>query len=100
MTLRVSVVIMSLEFLTRSDVRDVLFELIWGDRFERDLKTKTSSEEEFIEIRNRLLEDELVYHLRGENNTPYLSLTDKGVAIVNRLYDIERILEGEDIDSG
>jgi len=93
-------VIMSLEFLTRPDVRDILFELMWGDRFEKDLKTKTSSDEEFNEIRERLLEDELVYHLRGENNAPYLSLTDKGVAIVNRLYDIERILEGEDIDSG
>ena len=91
-------VIMSLEFLTRSDVREVLSELMWGDRFERDLKTKTSSEDEFFEIRDRLLEDELVYLLKGENNAPYLSLTDKGVAIVNRLYEIERILEGEDID--
>jgi hypothetical protein len=92
-------VIMSLEFLTRSNVREVLSELMWGDRFERDLKTKTSSEDEFIEIRDRLLENELVYLLKGENNTPYLSLTDKGVAIVNRLYEIERILNGEDIDA-
>jgi hypothetical protein len=90
---------MSLEFLTRSDVREILFELMWGDRFERDLKTKTSSDDEFIEIKERLLEDELVYDLRGENNSPYLSLTDKGVAIVNRLYEVERILEGEDIDA-
>ncbi len=90
---------MSLEFLTRPDVREILFELMWGDRFEKDLKTKTSSDEEFNEIRERLLEDELVYHLRGENNAPYLSLTDKGVAIVNRLYEVERILEGEDIDA-
>ncbi len=90
---------MSLEFLTRSDVREILFELMWGDRFERDLKTKTSSDDEFIEIRERLLEDDLVYHLRGENNAPYLSLTDKGVAIVSRLYEVERILEGEDIDA-
>ncbi|MHA1963613.1 MAG: hypothetical protein ACXACG_07030 [Candidatus Thorarchaeota archaeon] len=91
---------MSLEFLSSSDVRAVLFELMWGDRFEKDLKTKISSEEDFIEIRDRLVEDEIVYRLRGENNTPYLSLTDKGVAIIGRLYDIERILEGEDIDSG
>jgi hypothetical protein len=90
---------MSLEFLTRSDVREILFELMWGDRFERDLKTKTSSDDEFIEIKERLLVDELVYDLRGENNSPYLSLTDKGVAIVNRLYEVERILEGEDIDA-
>jgi hypothetical protein len=90
---------MPLEFLTRSDVREILFELMWGDRFERDLKTKTSSDDEFTEIKERLLEDELVYDLRGENNSPYLSLTDKGVAIVNRLYEVERILEGEDIDT-
>jgi hypothetical protein len=90
---------MPLEFLTRSDVREILFELMWGDRFEKDLKTKTSSDDEFIEIKERLLEDELVYDLRGENNSPYLSLTDKGVAIVNRLYEVERILEGEDIDA-
>ncbi|OLS31213.1 MAG: hypothetical protein ThorAB25_04740 [Candidatus Thorarchaeota archaeon AB_25] len=90
---------MSLEFLTRSDVREILFELMWGDRFVRDLKTKTSSDDEFIEIKKRLLEDELVYDLRGDNNSPYLSLTDKGVAIVNRLYEVERILEGEDIDA-
>ena len=90
---------MLLEFLTRSDVREILFELMWGDRFERDLKTKTSSDDEFIEIKERLLEEELVYDLRGENNSPYLSLTDKGVAIVNRLYEVERILEGEDIDA-
>ena len=91
---------MSLEFLSSSDVRAILFELMWGDRFERDLKTKASSEAEFIEIRDRLVEDEIVYQLKGENNAAYLSLTDKGVAIISRLYDIERILEGEDIDSG
>jgi predicted transcriptional regulator len=72
---------------------------MWGDRFERELKIKTSSDDAFIEIKERLLKDELVYNLRGENNLPYLSLTDKGIAIVNRLYEIERILEGEDIDA-
>ena len=90
---------MSLEFLTRSDVREILSELMWGDRFEKDLMTKTTSEDEFIMIRTRLVEEELVYLLKGENKAPYLSLTDKGVAIVNRLYEIERILEGEDIDA-
>ena len=89
---------MSLEFLTRPDVREVLFELMWGDRFEKDLKTKTSSDAEFVEIRDTLLKDEIVYQFRGENDAPYLSLTDKGVAIINRLYEIERILEGEEID--
>jgi len=90
---------MSLEFLTRADVRDVLFELMWGDRFESDLKTKISSDDEFIEIGDRLLEEEIVYRFRGENDAPYLSLTDKGVAIVSRLYEIERILGGEDLDT-
>jgi hypothetical protein len=90
---------MSLEFLTRSDVREVLFEIMWGDRFEKDLSSRTSTVEEFNKIRNRLLEEEIVYQFRGENNTFYLSLTDKGVAIVTRLYEIERILEGEDIDA-
>jgi len=99
MATSIIVVIMSLEFLTRSDVREVLSELMWGDRFEKDLKTKTSSDDEFIEIKNRLLEDELVYSFRGEGDAPYLSLTDKGVAIVNRLYEIERILGGEDLDA-
>lgn len=94
----VLVVIMSLEFLSRTNVLEVLFELMWGDRFEKDLKTKTSSDAEFIDIRDRLLEEEIVYQFRGENNAPYLSLTDKGVAIINRLYEVERILEGEGID--
>jgi hypothetical protein len=91
-------VIMTLEFLTRPHVRDVLFELMWGDRFESDLKTKTSSDTEFVEIRNRLLEDEIIYQFKGENDALYLSLTDKGVALVNKLYEIERIIEGEEID--
>ena len=90
---------MSLEFLARPDVRTVLFELMWGDRFENDLETKASSGTEFEEIRDRLLEEEIVYQFRGENGSPYLSLTDKGVALINRLYEIERILEGEDIDT-
>ena len=72
---------------------------MWGDRFEKDLKTKTSSDVEFIEIKNKLLDNALVYSFRGENDIPYLSLTDKGVAIINRLYEIERILDGEDIDT-
>ena len=90
---------MSLEFLARPDVRTVLFELMWGDRFENDLETKATSGAEFEEIRDRLLEEEIVYQFRGENGSSYLSLTDKGVAIVNKLYEIERILEGEDIDT-
>jgi hypothetical protein len=90
---------MTLEFLTMPDVREVLFQLVWGDRFEKDLKSKMTSDVRFDAIRDRLVEENLVYRLRGENESPYLSLTDKGVAIVNRLYEIERIIEGEDVDS-
>ncbi|MHA1943016.1 MAG: hypothetical protein ACW96M_01340 [Candidatus Thorarchaeota archaeon] len=90
---------MTLEFLTRPDVREVLFQLIWGDRFERDLKSNMTSDARFYAIRDRLVEEDLVYELRGENKSPYLTLTDKGVAIVTRLYEIERILEGEDVDN-
>jgi len=91
---------MTLEFLVHPAVRKVLFELIWGDRFERDLEKKmTSTEVAFTKIRDRLLEEDLVYQLKGEHGNPYLSLTDKGLAVINRLYEIERILEGEDVDA-
>jgi DNA-binding MarR family transcriptional regulator len=92
--------IMTLEFLVISAVREVMYELIWGDRFERDLEKKmTSSKVSFTEIRDRLLEEDLVYQLKGEYGSPYLSLTDKGIAVINRLYEIERILEGENVDT-
>ena len=91
---------MTLEFLARPDVREVLFQLIWGDRFESELESKiTSKEIDFSKIRNRLLDEELVYQLKGEHGSLYLSLTDKGVAVINRLYEIDRILSGEDIDT-
>jgi len=91
---------MTLEFLAHHLVREVMFHLIWGDRFESDLESMmTTTEITFEEIRNRLLSEELVYQLKGEHGSPYLSLTDKGIAVVNRLYDIERILEGEDVDT-
>ncbi len=90
---------MTLEFIVLQDVRETLFELVWGDRFEKDLVSRIGDEARFIEIRDRLLEEELVYEFFGENESPYLSLTDKGIAIVNRLNEIERILEGEDIDT-
>ena len=76
-----------------------MFELMWGDRFEKDLETMAASGMEFKEIRDRLLQGDIVYKFLGENGSPYLSLTDKGVAIVNKLYEIERIIEGEDIDT-
>ncbi len=90
---------MTLEFLVKPEVREVLFQLVWGNRFEKDLKANMTSDESFNQIRDRLIVEELVYQFRGANDIPYLSLTDKGVAIVNRLYEIERIIEGEDLDS-
>lgn len=76
----------------------MLFQLVWGDRFEADLKSNMTSDEKFDSIREKLVEEDLVFKLRGENNNPYLSLTDKGVAIINRLYEIERIIEGYDVE--
>ena len=91
---------MTLEFLAHPIVREVLFHLIWGDRFESDLESgMTSKEIEFSEIRNQLLDNELVYQLRGEHGSFYLSLTDKGLAVISRLFEIERILQGEDMDT-
>jgi hypothetical protein len=88
---------MDLEFLASHDVREVLFELIWGDRFEKDLVCKLSSMDAFNDIRDRLLEENLIYQFFGENRSPYLSLTDKGAAVAKRLNEIERILKGEDM---
>ncbi|MFW9841548.1 MAG: hypothetical protein ACFFES_11695 [Candidatus Thorarchaeota archaeon] len=90
---------MTIEFLVRPEVREILFQIICGDRFEKDLRANMASDENYDKIRDRLVKEELVYLLRGENDSPYLSLTDKGVAIVGRLYEIERIIEGEDIDN-
>ena len=90
---------MILEFLVLQDVREILFELVWGDRFEKDLVSRIGDKGRFREIRDRLLKEELVYQFFGENESPYLSLTDKGIAIVNRLDEIERILQGENIDT-
>jgi len=91
--------IMTLEFLASWEVREVLFELMWGDRFEKDLICKFDNKDTFYSIRDRLLDENLIFHFLGENDSPYISLTDKGIAVVNRLNEIERIMEGEDIDN-
>lgn len=88
---------MTIEFLARPEVLEILFQIIWGDRSEKDLKTKMNSNESYDGIRDKLVEEGLVYELLGENKSPYLSLTDKGAAVVNRLFEIDRILEGEDL---
>lgn len=91
---------MTFEFLVLPVVREVMFRLIWGDRFESDLESNMSQKEiPFAEIRDRLLKEDLVFQLKGGQGSPYLSLTDKGIAVVNRLYEIERILEGEDLET-
>lgn len=91
---------MTFEFLVLPVVREVMFRLIWGDRFESDLESNMSQKEiPFAEIRDRLLKEDLVFQLKGGQGNPYLSLTDKGIAVVNRLYEIERILEGEDLET-
>lgn len=91
---------MTFEFLVLPAVREILFRLIWGDRFESDLeKNMMHKDTSFVEIRDRLLEEDLVFQLKGDRGSPYLSLTDKGIAVVNRLYEIERILDGEDVDT-
>ncbi|MHA2383627.1 MAG: hypothetical protein ACXACT_13720 [Candidatus Thorarchaeota archaeon] len=51
---------MILEFLVKPEVREVLFQLVWGDRFEADLKSNMTSDEQFDSIRERLVEEELV----------------------------------------
>lgn len=90
---------MSFEFLVSPEVREVLFQLVWGDRFEQDLVSNMTSGQDFERIRDQLIESGLVLQFQGENGNPYLSLTDKGSAIVDRLAEIERIIEGEDIDN-
>jgi DNA-binding MarR family transcriptional regulator len=90
---------MTIEFLALSKVREVLFALSFGDRFEKDLISKFDDEGTYTEIRDRLLKENLIYRFLGENNAPYLSLTDKGFAIVSRLDEIERILSNEEIGS-
>lgn len=91
---------MTIEFLVLPAVREVMFRLIWGDRFESDLESNmVHSDIPFAEIRDRLLKEDLVFQLKGGRGSPYLSLTDKGIAVVNRLYEIERILEGEDVEA-
>jgi hypothetical protein len=89
---------MTLEFLVLPEVRGVLFGLVSGDGFEKDLICKFDDESRYQNTCDKLLEEGLVYRFVGENNTPYLSLTDKGIAIVNRIDEIDRILAGEDID--
>lgn len=86
---------MTLEFLTSSEVWTVLKELSWGDRFERDLSelvTKPKDGFVYEDITSKLVAMGIVYRLRGNQGSSYLTLTDKGQAIVGRLLEVEDIL--------
>ena len=89
---------MVLEYLTKPIVREIIFQLKWGDRFESDLVISIEGlaekpEIEFHEIRERLLELGLAYEFQGGQGTPFLALSDIGQSVVDRLYEIEEILE-------
>ncbi len=81
-------------------VKTVMFRLRLGDKFERDLIESIGAivsepEAEFDRLRDALLESGLVYRLRGDAGSHYLSLTDVGQAVADGLYEIESILAGK-----
>jgi DNA-binding MarR family transcriptional regulator len=80
-----------MQFLLQAKVWVVLNELSWGDLFERDLQEKMDevegSPESLEEIIDQLTEMGLVYQLKGERGSPYLSLTYKGQEVVGRLLE-------------
>jgi predicted transcriptional regulator len=89
---------MQIDFLTHPTVKTVILRLRWNDKFESDLidsiRTMVSKpEEEFGRISDALLDEGLVYRLRGDRGSHYLALTDRGQAIADRLHEIEFILE-------
>jgi hypothetical protein len=78
------------EFLRSPRVRAVLLELAWGDRFESDLEQRTEGVSSgvgisFQEVRDGLLERDLVYRFRGGRGSYYLALTDAGLVVSGRL---------------
>ncbi|MHA1935414.1 MAG: hypothetical protein ACW97A_09030 [Candidatus Thorarchaeota archaeon] len=95
--------IMNLEFLVKPKVWQILKELLWGDRFEDDLKDKIRDIKlddglDFEMISERLVVERIVYRLRGEGGSPYLALTDYGQALAGRLSDLEEILAKQNAD--
>ncbi|MFW9909118.1 MAG: hypothetical protein ACFFEF_11115 [Candidatus Thorarchaeota archaeon] len=76
----------------------MLFSLKWGDKFERDLIDSIRDlvedpETTLAHIVERLVTLGLAYRLKGDQGSPYLSLTEVGQAIADRLYDIDDILK-------
>ncbi len=91
---------MVIEYLIRPVVKKIILQLKWGDKFERDLIASLEGlvdnpEIEFQHVRDRLLELNLAYIFQGGEGSPYLSLSDVGQAVVDRLYEIEVILKKE-----
>ena len=83
--------------MVKPPVKTVMFRLRVGDKFERDLIESievivSEPEAEFDRLRDALEEAGLVYRLRGDAGSHYLSLTDVGQAIADRLYEIESLL--------
>lgn len=77
-------------FLDNPQVKAVLIELGWGDRFESDLAAKVEGFEiedslTFDEIREGLLVRNMVFRLKGDRGSPYLSLTDRGLFVLSQL---------------
>ena len=88
---------MSLEYLVREPVLELLFALKWSDKFERDLIGRLQDfvdnpEASFRAIKSRLVELQLANEYKGGAGSPYLALTDRGQAIADRLYEIQFVL--------
>jgi len=89
---------MAIELLCDKSISTVLLDLMWGDRFVEDLQSRARlSSDEFSKILKKLIDTGIVYQFRGERDTPYLSLTDKGISIAVRLSQIIRILDDEEV---
>lgn len=85
-------------FFVKPEVWIVLKELSWGDRFEHDLSGKVKEEVDdislpFREMADRLVESKLCYRFKGDEDSPYLTLTEKGWKITENLLAIEDMLK-------
>ncbi|UCE09503.1 MAG: hypothetical protein JSW61_11105 [Candidatus Thorarchaeota archaeon] len=92
---------MKLNVLVSPGLMAVLWELGWGDRFLKDLEgtfaTKKSEQEgSFESLVEALVTGGLVYKLKGERGSSYLSLTYTGEAVLDHLRQIEMIMENNE----
>ncbi|MHA1961633.1 MAG: hypothetical protein ACW99U_15530 [Candidatus Thorarchaeota archaeon] len=93
--------VMKLNVLVSPGLMAVLWELGWGDRFLRDLEVayaskKKKQEGSFESLVEALVTGGLVYKLKGEKGSPYLSLTYMGQAVLDHLRQIEVIMGADD----